>query len=892
MKRYDNIIQDNTTAPKTDNNIWLKEDKLYYFSNGKWTLIGSEVSSGDIDKIKKELDNKADTSDIPDVSNYFDGAVYKDQRIYFQHAGKDLVYIEAAPFIKDGMISNVAITNGNLVITFNTDAGKSPISIPVTDIFNPDSYYSKEAINEFLSAIVSEVSNIKETLYEEDSYKYVDLGLPSGTLWADRNIGATDIYDGGKLFQWGDSTPYDIPEHTNGTINEGQKMFGWSDYKWSENGTSTMTKYNKTDGKRTLDPEDDAAHVNMGRTWKMPTKEQVTELFKETTQELYAKLTDDSDSVKVAEGTYSGGGNNVKWTYVDGHTSDEVSGKLSYMKLLSKTNGNFLVVPSAVIVSGGDVDVVGIGGYFWSSSVYSNTANTIHNFAWCGRFHINSYHVDSNKYRCTGFGVRGILTSKPETKTKFYTKSEFNKLLYGQDIDFNPETDLVLEDYSGQIHVFPDFDWTGKDFNYYKLIEIMPEGTFDDTKLLRRIISLGDYSKANLTDVAYGPTIAAPFPYTEKKIKPTYRGVRQSNYTNLANIIDLSTSTGEITFCESFIYPGVYTFPVATETYYTCLRSHVVSGIYTDDMMKIITFNLPAATNLFGFLADSTIDDASLMKINAPEATKGEGMFNGVNFVNHSAILEVNSILNAPKLQYGYHLFWECKLPVYAYFRNFPEMTNIKYAFQAAQGTCVLVDGMPKVTNASFLFSDSSMNWVICKLPKCVECTSMFWTTQLSRISATLGAVSYANNMFRENAEFVDITFSESPTNLNGMFNFDNPNLKVLKLSGVGCNIDLSRLSRLNEEMIKYIVDHAAEGKSFTIKVLDKFFNEYLINSDLLAVASAKGITIAGVPYADNTYDSSPVTKGQLKKSIPLWSGTEAEFETITKNDNTLYIVK
>ena len=237
-----------------------------------------------------------------------------------------------------------------------------------------------------------------------NGHNHVDLGLPSGTLWADRNIGATDIYDGGKLFQWGDPTPYDVPEHTNGTINEGQKMFSWSDYKWSENGTTTMTKYNSTDGKTVLDPEDDAAHVNMGDTWKMPTKEQVTELFKETTQELYAKLTDDSEPVKVANGVYNENDGFVSWTYIDGHTSGEVYGKLSYMKLISKTNGNFLVVPSSVGVLDGNVVVVGTGGHFWSSSVNSDRVVD----AWYGDFYHGNYGV-GNSGRCVGVGVRGVV---------------------------------------------------------------------------------------------------------------------------------------------------------------------------------------------------------------------------------------------------------------------------------------------------------------------------------------------------------------------------------------------------------------------------------------------------------------------------------------------------
>ena len=248
------------------------------------------------------------------------------------------------------------------------------------------------------------IKKYHELLALNSNYKMIDLGLTSGTLWADRNIGATNIYDGGKLFQWGDPTPYDIPEHTNGTINGGQKRFGWGDYKWNPSGDgSTFTKYNEADRKTTLDPEDDAAHVNMGSDWRMPTKEQVIELFNETTQELYAKLTPDSDPVKVADGTYSGSGDFVSWTYIDGHTSGEASGKLAYMKLLS-SNGNFLVVPSSVGVNDGNVSVVGNHGTFGSSSVSSDYIND----AQYGDFYNDIYGVyDNNRY--IGVGVRGVV---------------------------------------------------------------------------------------------------------------------------------------------------------------------------------------------------------------------------------------------------------------------------------------------------------------------------------------------------------------------------------------------------------------------------------------------------------------------------------------------------
>jgi len=66
------------------------------------------------------------------------------QKIVFKNKDNVVVcQIDATPFIVDGMVSNVAVSNGNLVITFNTDAGKSPISIPLTDIFNPAEYYTK-----------------------------------------------------------------------------------------------------------------------------------------------------------------------------------------------------------------------------------------------------------------------------------------------------------------------------------------------------------------------------------------------------------------------------------------------------------------------------------------------------------------------------------------------------------------------------------------------------------------------------------------------------------------------------------------------------------------------------------------------------------------------------
>lgn len=71
----------------------------------------------------------------------------------------ELFSIDATDFIKDGMVSDVAISNGNLVITFNTDAGHNAISIPLTDIFNPANYYDKTAMDAAL-ALKADASNV------------------------------------------------------------------------------------------------------------------------------------------------------------------------------------------------------------------------------------------------------------------------------------------------------------------------------------------------------------------------------------------------------------------------------------------------------------------------------------------------------------------------------------------------------------------------------------------------------------------------------------------------------------------------------------------------------------------------------------------------------------
>ena len=120
---------------------------------------------------------------IPSVDGYFDGAEYdsNSKRINFKHGQTVKAYIDATAFIKDGMVSNVEISGGNLVITFNADAGKETINIPLTDIFNPANYYTKYEINGKFSDVNTLLSDFEVQVNEQ-------LAGKQDTLTAGANI--------------------------------------------------------------------------------------------------------------------------------------------------------------------------------------------------------------------------------------------------------------------------------------------------------------------------------------------------------------------------------------------------------------------------------------------------------------------------------------------------------------------------------------------------------------------------------------------------------------------------------------------------------------------------------------------------------------------------------
>ena len=118
-----------------------------------------------------------------------------------------------------------------------------------------------------------------------NGHEYVDLGLPSGTLWATCNVGATTPEGWGDLFAWGETTPKLSYTEDNykysifvGPVDD------WSYYKFTKYCCMPESGYNGfTDNLRTLEAMDDAAIVNWGNGWHTPSKEDFVELLRFTT---------------------------------------------------------------------------------------------------------------------------------------------------------------------------------------------------------------------------------------------------------------------------------------------------------------------------------------------------------------------------------------------------------------------------------------------------------------------------------------------------------------------------------------------------------------------------------------------------------------------------------
>ena len=286
--------------------------------------------------------------------------------------------------------ADMHISAGGDVVTFSS--GSSSVDIPLGSALVVTFRGKKGDVNEDRTVDVADIATIIDIMAgggdEAPSTDKapaaavaVDLGLPSGTKWANMNIGAEKPEDFGLYFAWGETQGY------TADISDGRR-FDWANYKWMSEGQSSwqwVSKYQVADGKTegcwydadgnfvgdglsTLDLTDDAAHANWGGKWVMPTYEDMRELLDNTTSE---------------------------WTTLNG-----VKGRT----FTSKTNGNAIFIPAACYRYGNLLYNQDSGGTYWSSTVDTSNSGNV--------YFLNFYAEDAitfNFARFYGRSVRAVI---------------------------------------------------------------------------------------------------------------------------------------------------------------------------------------------------------------------------------------------------------------------------------------------------------------------------------------------------------------------------------------------------------------------------------------------------------------------------------------------------
>lgn len=224
-------------------------------------------------------------------------------------------------------------------------------------------------------------------------HEYVDLDLPSGTLWATCNIGADSPEKCGNYFAWGETKQKDnYVDNTYSFYNNGQ--------------FDDITKYcldsdfGTFDGKTELEALDDGATVNWGGDWMMPSKEQFEELV------------------------------NPEYTTAEWTSQENVYG----MKITSKENGNSIFLPGAAFWWGSSStfdpdDTYSSSGNYWSRSLSQNSG---HNSEYAWKLYFSNWGnprvlVDQRPY---GFSIRPVREKDIKFPSDMYTAFSFPKALH------------------------------------------------------------------------------------------------------------------------------------------------------------------------------------------------------------------------------------------------------------------------------------------------------------------------------------------------------------------------------------------------------------------------------------------------------------------------------
>lgn len=183
-------------------------------------------------------------------------------------------------------------------------------------------YLDKKGVDKLWNRTKGYIENKLSKEPDTNGYEFVDMG--EAGIWATCNIGANNPEETGLYFQWGDTKGYikGCTEAESDTL-EDKHYFNWSKYKFGTR--DNITKYNSADGLKTLELEDDAAHVNMGGDWRMPTDIEFKKLYDLCDTEIIStgnkgvKFTLKTDSSKVLFFPLTGFGSSNIIYYTDNY---------------------------------------------------------------------------------------------------------------------------------------------------------------------------------------------------------------------------------------------------------------------------------------------------------------------------------------------------------------------------------------------------------------------------------------------------------------------------------------------------------------------------------------------------------------------------------------------
>ena len=220
----------------------------------------------------------------------------------------------------------------------------------------------------------------------ENGHEWIDLGLPSDLKWAAMNVGATSPEGYGNYYAWGETEP------------QSSNRYYWDSYKWCNGTETSMTKYcvrtslGTIDNNTALDSDDDAATVNWGGKWRMPTHAEQTEL---TTNCYWVWTSSYNDSGKAGYIIYKAKSSSDKGQVVTSGNTPSSSYSLS---------DSHIFLPAAGERDEGSLYYAGSYGDYWSSSLYESYVR----HAWKLFFDSSYRSYDSYADRCYGRSVRAV----------------------------------------------------------------------------------------------------------------------------------------------------------------------------------------------------------------------------------------------------------------------------------------------------------------------------------------------------------------------------------------------------------------------------------------------------------------------------------------------------